>query len=78
MSVQRRTVPKCLNCGNVTAWIVEPVLLPRHFMIGIPLILLFGGGLIYLAVVLAVRSNSANRAKICPRCGARNMWSFDY
>ena len=70
------TTPKCLRCGTVTPWKVEAILLPRHFVISFLLLFLFGGGIVYFIVVLLVRSNPNSRAKICPRCGARNMWTF--
>lgn len=39
--------PKCLGCGAVVAWKVEPMLLPRHIVITLLLFLLFGAGLVY-------------------------------
>jgi len=39
---------------------------------------LWGGGLIYLIVVLIIRSNAVRRPKLCANCGARNMFTFQY
>lgn len=74
----RQTVPKCLSCGTVTPWKVEPLLLGRHWAIGLLFLVFFGGGLVYMLVVCLMRANSNSRAKICPRCGGRNMWTFMY
>jgi hypothetical protein len=71
-------IPKCLRCGTVTPWRAEPIMLAHHWVIFLILLLVFGAGLIYLLVVLLIRSNEANRAKICPYCAARNLWTFIY
>jgi len=76
-AVQHDT-PKCLSCGTVTQWKIEPVLKPINWIIALGLLVFFGAGLVYLVVVALIRSNPNNRAKICPRCGARNMWTFLY
>lgn len=73
-----KATPKCLSCGAITAWKVESLLLVRHFVITILLLFLFGTGLLYFFVVLMMRSGQNSRAKICPRCGSRNMWTFIY
>ncbi len=73
---QKHTTPKCLGCGAVTEWQEEPLLLARHWIIGAVLLIFFGAGLIYLPIVAIIRSG--RRAKICPKCGARNMWTFVY
>jgi hypothetical protein len=75
---QRHEVPKCLSCGTITPWKVEPILLPRHIIIFLILLLFFGTGLIYLIIILIIRSGSNSRSKICPHCGARNLWTFLY
>jgi hypothetical protein len=75
---QTHDVPKCLSCGTVTPWQIEPVLRQIDWIIGLVLLCAFGGGLVYLLVVAAVRSNPARRAKLCPKCGARNLWTFVY
>lgn len=68
----------CLNCGTVTEWKVESLLLARHWIIFLLLILLKGIGFIYLIIVLLLRSNKDKRAKVCSYCTAKNMWSFIY
>jgi hypothetical protein len=78
MSQLGSRVPKCLSCGTVTQWNVEPIFLPRHFVVGGLLFFFFGGGLVYLLLVAIIRSGSKYRAKICPVCKARNLWSFIY
>ena len=75
---QRHDVPKCLNCGTIIQWRVEPILLARHIIIFLVLLLFFGAGLLYLLIVLIIRSGSNARSKICPHCGARNLWTFIY
>lgn len=75
---QRHPIPKCLSCGAVTQWQIEPILLARHIIIFLVLLLFFGAGLIYLPVVLIIRSGTEHRSKICPHCGARNLWTFLY
>ncbi len=75
---ERHSIPRCLNCGRITRWQVEPLLLPIHIGIALVLLLAFGGGLIYIILVALIRADPANRGKICPRCGAKNMWTFVY
>lgn len=75
---QAHSVPRCQSCGYVGQWQVEPLLLTHHIVIFVVLLLAFGGGLIYLLIVLLIRSSESNRAKICPSCGARNMFTFMY
>lgn len=71
-------VPKCLSCGYIGIWTVEALLLPRHLIIAAIFLFFWGGGLIYIIVTAVMRSNENSRAKICPRCAARNMWTFDF
>lgn len=78
MPEHRHDVPKCLSCGTITQWKVEPILLARHIIIFLILLLFFGAGLIYLLIILIIRSGSNARSKICPHCGARNLWTFIY
>jgi hypothetical protein len=75
---QKHAVPKCLSCGTITPWKIEPLLLPRHIFITLALVIFFGAGLVYALVVIAMRSNPNQRSKICPHCGGRNMWTFMY
>ncbi len=78
VQMTRHAVPKCLCCGAITEWKIEPVFLPRHWVIFIILLCSAGAGLIYLPLIYVIRSNPNSRAKICPACGARNMWTFQY
>jgi hypothetical protein len=75
---EHQNLPKCLNCGKVTQWKIEPLFLPIHIGIALGLLCAFGGGLIYIILVGLQRANPANRSKICPNCGAQNMWTFVY
>lgn len=74
----QNTLPKCLSCGAVTPWEVEPLVRPIDWIITAVLFFFFGSGLVYLLIVIAVRSNANNRAKICPHCRAQNLWTFQY
>lgn len=74
----QHTIPKCMSCGTITEWKVEPIFIPKHLIIGFILLFFFGAGFFYLLVLGLLRSNQNNRAKICPKCGARNLWSFIY
>ncbi len=72
-------VPKCLACGNVEKWKIEPVFRGVDRVIGIVLLIMgVVPGLIYLGTVGLIRSNKNNRAKICKKCGSRNMFTFTY
>lgn len=75
----KHDVPRCTCCGNVGPWKVEPVLLGKHWAIGIVLMIFgFVPGLVYLGITVAIRSNEDHRAKICTSCKARNMFTFLY
>lgn len=72
-------IPKCTCCGNIGPWKVEPLFTGRHLLIGIVLMIFgFVPGLIYLGTVAVIRSNENNRAKICTKCKAQNMFTFLY
>ena len=72
----KHDVPKCTCCGNVGPWKVEPVLRGIDWVIGIALMILgFVPGIVYLVVVFALRSKEDKRAKICPKCKAKNMFT---
>lgn len=75
----KKEIPKCTHCGYVGEWKIGPILRPIDYIIGI-VFLLFGvvPGLIYIGVVAAIRSNEDNREKICPKCNAKNLWTFFY
>jgi len=68
----------CLNCGKITDWRVESLLMPRHIVVGLLLLLVYLSGLLYWIAVCINRADEKNRNKICPACGAKNMWSFIY
>ena len=72
-------IPKCNYCGNIEEWKIEPLFRPMDFIIGI-ILLIFGivPGIIYLGVVGLIRSNKDHRAKICKKCGAKNMFTNLY
>ncbi|MCF2683524.1 FHA domain-containing protein [Faecalicatena contorta] len=71
-------VPKCTHCGYVGAWKVESLLLPHHIIIFLLFLFFWGAGFIYLIIVIIIRLNKDRRAKICPQCKARNLWTFNY
>lgn len=71
-------VPKCTCCGYVGQWKVEPLFRAMDWVIGLILLFFFGAGLVYFLVVGLIRANKNNRAKICPNCNARNLWTFLY
>lgn len=70
--------PRCGSCGYIGQWKVEPILLVHHWVIFILLLFLYGAGIFYLITVLIIRGNKNRRAKICPYCKGRNMWTFIY
>lgn len=74
----KHQIPKCLSCGTVNEWKVESLFLPRHFIIALVFLLAGGVGVIYLIAVGIARRDKNRRAKICPKCGARNLWTFIY
>lgn len=71
-------VPKCLRCGAIGQWHIEPILLGIHWIIGGIFLLAAGGGLVYLLVSFIYRSNPDRRAKICAHCKSRGMFTFVY
>lgn len=76
---KRNNIPKCTCCGYIGNWELDKVFRPMDWVIGIILLLLgIVPGLIYLGVVGLIRSNKDRRAKICPQCKARNLWTFLY
>lgn len=70
--------PKCTHCGYEGEWKLEPIFRPMDWIIGILFMFALGSGLVYLIVVGLLRSNKDRRAKICPHCKARNLWTFLY
>ena len=74
----KHDVPKCTCCGYEGPWKVAPLIRPIDWVIGIGLLFFFGGGLVYLLITAIVRSNKSNRAKICPNCKSKNLWTFLY
>lgn len=73
-------IPKCLSCGNVTHWVVEPIITTNHIIIGAVLCVVgfIVSGLVYVGVIYVMRMNEDSRTKSCPICGAKNMWTFQY
>ena len=71
-------IPKCLSCGQITPWNIEPLFLPVHWIIAVIFLCAGGTGVIYLLVVWLIRKDPSNRTKICPKCGAKNLWTFIY
>ena len=71
--------PKCTCCGNIAPWKVGPIFRPMDWIAG-ALFGLFGifPGVIYLAVVGLIRMNENNREKTCTKCGAKNLFTFEY
>ena len=71
----RPGLPRCQSCGYVGGWREEPLLLPHHIIITLLLLIAFFGGLLYLLIIVVIRT-STPRAKICPNCGSRNMFTL--
>lgn len=71
--------PKCTYCGHIGPWIIGPVFRWWDWVAG-GVFALFGvfPGIIYLAVVGLIRSNVNNREKKCAKCGAQNLFTFQY
>lgn len=75
----RHNVPKCTYCGYVGPWIVGPVFRPIDIILTI--VFLFIGiipGLVYAGVIFFIRKDERNREKVCPKCHAKNLWTFIY
>lgn len=75
---EKHSVPKCTHCGYEGEWKLESLVRPMDIIITILLLFFWGAGLIYLLVVVLIRMNPDNRAKICPSCQAKNLWTFYY
>lgn len=75
----KHDVPKCTCCGYVGPWKKGPLFRPVDIIIGIALLILgVIPGIVYLGVVAAIRASGDRREKICPKCKAKNMWTFMY
>lgn len=74
----RHTDPQCTHCGYVGPWKVDHLLRPIDIIIFLIFLWFWGAGFIYLIVVIIIRLNPDRRAKICPNCKARNLWTFHY
>jgi hypothetical protein len=72
------SVPKCLRCGTVTPWKVGPLLRPIDIVIFLVLLKAWGGGFVYLLLTCLCRRDPDSREKVCPKCGAKNLWTFCY
>lgn len=71
--------PKCTYCGNIAPWKVEPVFRIWDWIAAaIFLIPFVYPAAIYLLVVGLIRSKRNNRGKSCTKCGARNLFTFEY
>ncbi len=71
--------PKCTCCGYEGDWVLGPLLRPMDYVLGaIFLVMGIVPGLIYIGVVAAIRNNPDNREKVCPKCNAKNLWTFFY
>ena len=72
-------IPKCTCCGNIAPWKEGPVFRTWDWVLAaiflIPFIL---PAFSYLLVVGLIRSKSENREKICTKCNARNLFTFEY
>lgn len=75
---RRHHVPKCTCCGYVGEWKVASLVRPIDIVIFLLFFLFWGAGFIYLIVVILIRLNPDRRAKICPQCKAKNLWTFYY
>ena len=77
--LQTHEQPRCNACGHIGKWKVEPVFRPMDWVVGLVLMVLgIVPGLVYLGVTGALRSNKDRRAKICAKCKAKNMFTFQY
>lgn len=74
----KHDVPQCTCCGYTGPWKVDSLLRPIDWVLGICLIPFAGAGIFYFITVMAIRANKKRRAKICPQCKARNLWTFIY
>ena len=77
--VMPHNVPKCQCCGYVGPWKVESVIRPMDIILTI--VFAFLGifpGIIYITIVLIIRSNEKNRAKYCRNCNGKNLFTFIY
>lgn len=75
----KHDIPRCTCCGYVGQWKLDSIFRPVDFVIGIILLILgIIPGVIYFATVGLIRANKDRRAKICPSCKAKNLWTFFY
>lgn len=74
----KHDVPRCTCCGYTGPWKIDSLLRPIDWVLSICLLPLAGAGFFYFITVIAVRANKSRRAKICPSCKARNLWTFIY
>ena len=72
-------VPKCTCCGNIAPWKVEPIMTGSRWVIFIILLICgFAPGIFYLFTVLLVHGSKKKRSKICRKCKAENLFTFEY
>ena len=78
----QHSVPKCTCCGHEGPWKVDPVFRPVDWILTI-LFLLLGilPGVVYATTIILIRGGKRGdhyRAKTCPKCGAKNLFTFLY
>ncbi len=72
-------VPKCTHCGHVGQWKSGPTLRPVDWIVGAIFgLVFFIPGVVYLVTVAIIRSDPNRKEKICTKCGAQNLFTFDY
>ena len=77
-ALQTHTVPKCTRCGHVGAMKPGPLFRKNDIIWMLLLFITAFGGFVYLAYILITRGNPKRREKICPHCGAKNMYTYLY
>lgn len=72
-------IPKCTYCGNMAEWKVGPVLRWWDWLIGVLLLFpFFLPGVGYIVTIAVIRGSKERREKICTRCRAKNLFTFQY
>lgn len=75
---QSHPTPKCTCCGHVGEMKAGPILTTSDWLWFFMLLFLAGAGFIFLAFRLITRADPKKREKICPNCGAKNMYTYVY
>lgn len=76
--MQTHDIPKCTCCGYVGEFKYGPLLTGKDILWFLLLLCLAGAGFIFLLYKLITRGNKKNREKICPKCRAKNMYTYLY